>query len=105
MRQAHRERREQDLLPVADGGVPADVGLDLPFAAALRSEDRERQQLALVDGQKLSRIKIAEAVGGKIVLNVLLVLRRGGAQRSMWSPKIDFCAAMPSKRRLSSVTV
>ena len=61
--------------------VPADVGLDLPFAAALRSEDRERQQLALVDGQKLSRIKIAEAVGGKIVLNVLLVLRRGGAHR------------------------
>ena len=30
MRQAHRERREQDLLPVADGGVPADVGLGLP---------------------------------------------------------------------------
>ena len=55
------------------------MGLDLPFAAALRSEDRERQQLALVDGQKLSRIKIAEAVGGEIVLNVLLVLRRGGA--------------------------
>ena len=81
MRQAHRERREQDLLPVADGGVPADMGLDLPFAAALRSEDRERQQLALVDGQKLSRIKIAEAVGGEIVLNVLLVLRRGGAHR------------------------
>ena len=81
IRQAHRERREQDLLPVADGGVPADMGLDLPFAAALRSEDRERQQLALVDGQKLSRIKIAEAVGGEIVLNVLLVLRRGGAHR------------------------
>ena len=57
------------------------MGLDLPFAAALRSEDRERQQLALVDGQKLSRIKIAEAVGGEIVLNVLLVLRRGGAHR------------------------
>ena len=53
----------------------------LTFAAALRSEDRERQQLALVDGQKLSRIKIAEAVGGEIVLNVLLVLRRGGAHR------------------------
>ena len=31
----------------------------------------------------------------------------GAAARiaSMWSPKIDFCAAMPSKRRLSSVTV
>ena len=66
--------------PLPTVALNADVGLDLPFAAALRSEDRERQQLALVDGQKLSRIKIAEAVGGEIVLNVLLVLRRGGAQ-------------------------
>lgn len=67
--------------PLPTVAFPPTVGLDLPFAAALRSEDRERQQLALVDGQKLSRIKIAEAVGGEIVLNVLLILRRGGAHR------------------------
>ena len=63
--------------------------------AALRSEDRERQQLALVDGQKLSRIKIAEAVGGEIVLNVLLVLRRGGAHRGRTSQKRSILSNAP----------
>ena len=75
--------------------VAADLGFDLPFAAALRSEDRERQQLALVDGQKLSRIKIAEAVGGEIVLNVLLVLRRGGAHRGGTAQKRSILSNAP----------
>jgi hypothetical protein len=48
-----------------------------------------------VDGQKLSRIKIAEAVGGEIVLNVLLVLRRGGAHRGGAAQKRSILSNAP----------
>lgn len=77
--QADGEGVKQGRLAVAYGGVAAHVGLDLRLAAALRGEDGKGQQLPLRDGEKFAGIEVAEAAGGQIVLDVLLVFRRGGA--------------------------
>lgn len=64
--------------------------LDLRLAAALCHENGKGQQFPLRDGQELTGIEVTKAVGGKIVLNVLLIFRRGGTHGVDMLPENGF---------------
>ena len=81
------------------------MGPDLIFTPALGAEDAEGQQFSLLQVQVAPGIKVAKAVGGEVVLDMLLILRGGGDMASMLSPEIAFWADSPFSSRSSSVTV
>ena len=60
-----------------------------------------RSKLPLLQIQPLTVYKVAKAVGGKIILYIFLVVRRGSAHRVDGAAEMAFCAAMPAASRPS----
>lgn len=76
------------LLPTA--ALPPTCALTCGSPPPLCHENGKGQQFPLRDGQELTGIEVTKAVGGKIVLNVLLIFRRGGTHGVDMLPENGF---------------